>query len=59
MGGGEGGGGEVSRYDVLDFLCQKLESVCVSEIVFESIPNSDNSDYFLQKKKHVKRDTKR
>ena len=33
----------------------KLENVGLSEIVLESFPNSDNFDYFLAKKKHVKK----
>ena len=32
------------------FLCQKLESVGLSEILLESFSNGDNSDYFLLKK---------
>ena len=37
-----------------NFLCQKLESVDLSETVLESFPDNDNFDYFLQKKKLVK-----
>ena len=37
-----------------NFLCQKLESVDLSETVLESFPDNDNFDYFLQKKNSKK-----
>ena len=32
-----------------NFLCQKPESVSLSEIALESFPDSDNFDYLFQK----------
>ena len=33
-------------YDVFNFLCLRLESVSLSEIVLESFPDSDNLTIF-------------
>ena len=46
---GERGEGQGGFPDMMffNFLCQNIESIGLSEIVLESLPDSDNFNYFL------------